>query len=76
MPGFGLGCARPADMPEQTNDLPHDTPAKSLPIGALLILEPIEVVNSGESENLISSQFFSTAVLPAAEEITRLGKIR
>jgi hypothetical protein len=41
-----------------------------------LILEPIEVVNSGESENIISSQFFSTAVLPAAEEFTRIGKIR
>jgi hypothetical protein len=27
-------------------------------------------------ENIISSQFFSTAVLPAAEEFTRLGKIR
>jgi hypothetical protein len=63
-------------MTEPTNNLPHDTPAESLPFGALLILEPIEVVNSGESENIISSQFISTAVLPAAEEFTRIGKIR
>jgi hypothetical protein len=33
-------------------------------------------VNSGDSENIISSQIFSTAVLPTAEEFTRLGKIR
>jgi len=33
-------------------------------------------VNSGESENIISSQFLSTAVLPAAEEITRIDKVR
>lgn len=60
-------------MTEPTNNLPHDTPAKSLPIGALLILGPMEVVSSGKSENIISSPIFSTAVLPAAEEFTRLG---